>query len=63
MKFSLTTGYLLISAMHSGFSAIASPSNHGFPRYSMLKKASTMLRFRDFPNLRGRVIRKEPVPL
>ena len=54
------TGRVPIFFMRSSRFSISRPSNHLFPLYSMLKKASIMLRLRLLPNLRGRVKRKTP---
>lgn len=46
-----------MSGSSGPMSEILRPSNQVFPRYSMLRYASIMLRLTDFPNLLGLVKR------
>ena len=63
LKLREMTGLAFFSGSSGLSSDILKPSNHWLPAYLSLKYASIMLRFRDFPNLLGRVNRKTAVPL
>ena len=54
------TGNAFLYLSYSGNFDISNPSNHVFPSYRMLKKASSIVRFVVFPNLRGRTNRYTP---
>ena len=57
LKSSLMTGNAFMYPLYSSCPEMARPSNHLFPLYLMLKKASNIDRFMLFPKRRGRMYR------
>lgn len=57
LRSTYSTGRLFFIGVHCSHEETWRPSNQVFPLYLRLKKASIMERFRDFPNLLGRVKR------